>query len=424
MFWKELDDSTLRDVQLVKPAQLSIRLLVNNNNILLFTLEMTNYIQHVLESTPLIYVLLEYDGTINYVSPGLQKVLGLNPNDVLQQNWFDITRKNNAELDNIKRKINQFAESSETILSNYIEQLNDTFGKDVYILWNTIKTPDNKLVGTGQDITLQIIHELELSKYNKRLKALNSSVNDSINYAARLQNAILKDPDELRTLFPNSSILYKPKDTVSGDFYFFTEVNNFTYVAVIDCTGHGVPGAMLSIIANTLLRDIISNRKVKSCAEILTLLDSEFINYLNENNPNLAISDGMDIVLCRFDKEKSTVCYSGAFRPLIIIRGEEVLTFKANKYPIGLYSNVSKKFEEIDIALNKNDHLALFTDGFIDQFGGEKGKKFNRKQFNELLIESSKLEGLESKKYLDYTFENWKQNEDQVDDVTVIQINI
>jgi len=385
---------------------------------------MNNYIQHVLESTPLIYVLLEYDGTINYVSPGLQKVLGINPTDVLKQNWFDITRKNDTELENIKRKINQFTSSSETILSNYVEQLNDAFGKDVYILWNTIKTPDNKLVGTGQDITLQIVHEIELSKYNKQLKSLNSNINDSINYAARLQNAILKDPNELRKLFPNSSILYKPKDTVSGDFYFFTEVNDYTYVAVIDCTGHGVPGAMLSIIANTLLRDIITSRKVKSCAEILTRLDREFINYLNENNPNLAISDGMDIALCRFNKDKTSVCYAGAFRPLIIIRGEEILTFKANKYPIGLYSNVSKNFEEIDIPLEKNDHLALFTDGYIDQFGGEKGKKFNRKQFTELLVEASKLDGFESEKYLDYTFENWKQNVDQVDDVTVIQINI
>lgn len=385
---------------------------------------MNNYIQHVLESTPLIYVLLEYDGTINYVSPGLQKVLGINPTDVLKQNWFDITRKNDTELENIKRKINQFTSSSETILSNYVEQLNDAFGKDVYILWNTIKTPDNKLVGTGQDITLQIVHELELSKYNKQLKSLNSNINDSITYAARLQNAILKDPNELRKLFPNSSILYKPKDTVSGDFYFFTEVNDFMYVAVIDCTGHGVPGAMLSIIANTLLRDIITSRKVKSCAEILTRLDREFINYLNENNPNLAISDGMDIALCRFNKDKTSVCYAGAFRPLIIIRGEEILTFKANKYPIGLYSNVSKNFEEIDIPLEKNDHLAIFTDGYIDQFGGEKGKKFNRKQFTELLVEASKLDGFESEKYLDYTFENWKQNVDQVDDVTVIQLRV
>lgn len=385
---------------------------------------MTNYIQHVLESTPLIYVLLEYDGTINYVSPGLQKVLGLNPVDVLQQNWFDVTRKNSNELDKIKLKINQFTSSNDTILSNYVEQLNDAYGKNVYILWNTIKTPDNKLVGTGQDITLQVTHELELSKYNKQLKSLNSNINDSINYAARLQNAILKDPKELVNLFPNSSILYSPKDIVSGDFYFFTEVNDDTYVAVIDCTGHGVPGAMLSIIANTLLRDIISNRKIKSCAEILTLLDREFINYLNENNPNLAISDGMDIALCRFNKSRTSVCYAGAFRPLIIIRGDEVLTFKANKYPIGLYSDVSKSFEEIDIQLEKNDHLALFTDGFIDQFGGEKGKKFNRKQFSELLVEASKLEGFESKKYLEYTFENWKQNEDQVDDVTVIQISV
>lgn len=385
---------------------------------------MTNYIQHVLESTPLIYVLLEYDGTINYVSPGLQKVLGLEPSDVLQKNWFDVTRKKSDDLESIKLKINRFTNSTETILSNYTERLFDARGKEVYILWNTIKTPDNKLVGTGQDITLQMVHEIELSKYNKQLKSLNSNINDSINYAARLQNAILKDPNELRKLFPNSSILYKPKDTVSGDFYFFTEVNDYTYVAVIDCTGHGVPGAMLSIIANTLLRDIITNRKVKSCAEILTRLDREFINYLNENNPNLAISDGMDIALCRFNKERTSVCYAGAFRPLIIIRGEEILTFKANKYPIGLYSNVSKSFEETNIPLEKNDHLALFTDGYIDQFGGEKGKKFNRKQFTELLVEASKLEGFESEKYLDYTFENWKQNLDQVDDVSVIQIGV
>lgn len=385
---------------------------------------MTNYIQHVLESTPLIYVLLEYDGTINYVSPGLQKVLGLNPDEVLQQNWFQLTRRDAVQLDNIKLKINQFTASSETILSNYVEQMNDAFGKEVYILWNTIKTPDSKLVGTGQDITRQIVHELELSKYNKQLKSLNTNINDSIAYAARLQNAILKSPNELKVLFPNSSILYKPKDVVSGDFYFFTEVTDFTYVAAIDCTGHGVPGAMLSIIANTLLRDIITNRKIESCAEILKCLDKEFSNYLNENNPNLAISDGMDISLCQFNKERTSVCYAGAFRPLILIRNEEVLTFKANKYPIGLFSNVTKNFEEETIELKPNDRLVLFTDGYIDQFGGEKEKKFNRKRFNEVLVDASKFEGDEAKKYLDYIFENWKQNVDQVDDVTVIQLQV
>ncbi len=385
---------------------------------------MNNYIQHVLESTPLIYVLLEYDGTINYVSPGLQKVLGLKPEEVLQQNWFRLTRKNAVELDTIQKKINQFAASSETILPNYVEQMNDAFGNEVYILWNTIKTPDNKLVGTGQDITRQIVHELELSKYNKQLKSLNSNINDSINYAARLQNAILKSPDELKVLFPNSSILYKPKDVVSGDFYFFTKVKDFTYVAVIDCTGHGVPGAMLSIIANTLLRDIITNRQVESCAEILTRLDKEFTNYLNENNPNLAISDGMDIAICRFDNDRTSVCYAGAFRPLIIIRDEEVLTYKANKYPIGLFSNVTKNFEEETIDLKSGDHIVLFTDGYVDQFGGEMEKKFNRKRFNELLVDAAKLDGNEAQKYLDYTFENWKQNVDQIDDVTVMQLQV
>jgi serine phosphatase RsbU (regulator of sigma subunit) len=385
---------------------------------------MNNYIQHVLASTPLIYILLEYDGTINYVSPGLQKVLGLNPDEVRHQNWFKLTRSNSVEYDLIKKKINQFTASSETILSNYVEKMSDAFGNNVYILWNTIKTPDNKLVGTGQDITRQMVHELELSKYNKRLKSLNSDINDSIKYAARLQNAILKSPDELKSIFPNSSILYKPKDIVSGDFYFFTEIDGFTFVAVIDCTGHGVPGAMLSIIANTLLRDIISKRKITSCAEILSHLDIEFTGYLNENNPNLAISDGMDISLCRFDKERKSVCYAGAFRPLIIIREDEVLTYKANRFPIGLYSNTTKYFEEEMIEIQPMDHLVLFTDGFVDQFGGEKGKKFNRKRFTELLVESAKLEGDVAGKYLDYNFGNWKQSLEQVDDVTVIQIHI
>ena len=181
---------------------------------------------------------------------------------------------------------------------------------------------------------------------------------------------------------------------------------------------------MLSIIANTLLRDIITNRQVESCAEILTRLDKEFTNYLNENNPNLAISDGMDIAICRFDNDRTSVCYAGAFRPLIIIRDEEVLTYKANKYPIGLFSNVTKNFEEETIDLKSGDHIVLFTDGYVDQFGGEMEKKFNRKRFNELLVDAAKLDGNEAQKYLDYTFENWKQNVDQIDDVTVMQLQV
>lgn len=382
---------------------------------------MTSLVQEVLTQTPLIYLVLDPDGTVNFVSPGLQKVLGMLPETTIGKNWFELTRRDASERQEIRTKVDRFVASTERLLPNYIECLRDARGQEVHILWNTIKTGDNQLVGTGHDITQQVLQEKQLSQMNRSLRQLHTKVSDSINYAARLQQAILKNPAELRNLLPGSAIFYRPKDTVSGDLYFFTKVPGYTFIAAIDCTGHGVPGAMLSIIANTFLRDIL-RRGIVSCSEILNTLDFEFVNYLNENNPNLEIADGMDIALVRISDDYAECCYSGAFRPLMLIRKGQVETMKASKYPIGLYSGVEKSFEEVRFSLEEKDMLVLFTDGFPDQFGGEKGKKFNRKRFTELFLHADDFTGEELEQYLEYSFENWKQQEEQTDDVTVLCI--
>ncbi len=385
---------------------------------------MRKYIQQVLASTTSIYILIEKNGEVNFISSGAEKILGYKLNEIKESNWYDLTRKTNESREAIRNRIDEYFNSPKTKTLNYTDKLIDNYGREKWILWNANKTADGKILATGQDITLQKENENKLQSKNSSLNILNKELSDSIKYAWRLQRAILKNPDELKQMFSDSFIFYKPKNVVSGDFYLFLTIDNYKFVAVIDCTGHGVPGAMLSIIANTLLRDIIKSRNIIDPAEILRTLDSEFVNYLNENDALNEISDGLDIALCRIDRNTNELIFSGAFRPLLILRENDVIEIKANRYPIGLYSGVQKTFLNQQFSLKTKDRLILFSDGYLDQFGGEFNKKLNRRRFVQLLQEGSELNGCEFESYLEYAFENWKQNNEQTDDVTVLGVEI
>ena len=268
----------------------------------------------------------------------------------------------------------------------------------------------------------------EKQKTNVLLKEKNKNITDSIRYAENIQHAILIPIEDIKKALPGSFVLFKPKDIVSGDFYFFTKVNQYIIIAVCDCTGHGVPGAFMSMIGSQLLNEIVNNKSVTDAAQILNQLRDGIIHAFGEAGATGEQKDGMDMVLCCIQQDKSgntLLQYAGANNPLYIMRegGKELIEVKADKQPVG-YTDDKKPFTNHDIQLQKGDTFYISSDGYQDQFGGPKGKKFMSKQFKQLFSDIKEMSMEEQKVHIDKTIEEWKGNEEQVDDILVIGVRV
>jgi ligand-binding sensor domain-containing protein/serine phosphatase RsbU (regulator of sigma subunit) len=279
--------------------------------------------------------------------------------------------------------------------------------------------------------TLEIENKNQtLVEANKTISTKNKEITDSINYAKRIQESTLPNPADLKRIFPDSFIFYKPKDIVSGDFYWFKEEEGQdgkkgrVFLAVADCTGHGVPGAFMCMIGSSLLNQIIQENPGIKPAGVLHLLDKGVQYSLKQNETDT--KDGMDIALCVFDPEKQTMEFSGAMRPMYLVRkmgqNEFVLNeIKPDKESIGGHkTNDVKVFSNHAITLQEGDCIYFSTDGFPDQFGGEKGKKLMSRKFRELLLQDASSPMPKQEIQLRQFWENWSTGYDQVDDVLVV----
>ena len=263
---------------------------------------------------------------------------------------------------------------------------------------------------------------LVLSDKNKIIEDKNKEIIDSINYAKRIQQALLTSESELQKCFTDVFVLYKPKDIVSGDFYWYAESEQNKILAVADCTGHGVPGAFMSMMGYEMLQDILLKENITTTAEALKILDVRITETLNKSAKS---RDGMDMALCAFSKSKQSVQFSGANRPLLHFSNGILTEYKPNKNTIGGdVDGTDKKYHAQDIAVKQGDIFYFFTDGYADQFGGSGGKKFKYKQLKEILqtIYADPLEVQKQK--LEAAFETWKGNLEQVDDICVIGVKI
>jgi serine phosphatase RsbU (regulator of sigma subunit) len=265
----------------------------------------------------------------------------------------------------------------------------------------------------------------EINHQNGIIKERNKDITDSIQYAKRLQEAVFPEANKLNEYFAESFVLFRPKDIVSGDFYWFEEVENKTIIIVGDCTGHGVPGAFMSILGHNLLNQIILEDKITSPAKILNLLDKRVSNALNKRDSKEETNDGMDMVICVVDKAKNSLTYAGANRPLVIRRGEKLIELKPDKHAIGgIQDSTCKLFSQQEITIQANDVLYMFSDGYYDQFGGPRGKKFKYKQLASSILSIAAFSLEEQKTILSDTLESWRGNLEQVDDVCVIGVKI
>lgn len=274
-----------------------------------------------------------------------------------------------------------------------------------------------------EQIAAKTVH---VNKYQE-LQALETKAREweqSIRYAQSLQQSILPNEQLFLDTFQDAFVIFKPKDLLSGDFYWMNQYGSDIYFAVADCTGHGVPGALLNIAGNTLLKQIIQRKGVSDPAQIIQLLDDELIALFNDNNTKGATYDGMDISFCKFNLEdgKGSVC--GAGRPLLLCRDNELIEFKKGTSAVGYTGLGAKEFETLHFDLRKGDRFYLFSDGYTDQFGGENVKKFNRKRFRSLLLNLQEMPMNSQKKELSLTFDNWKGKHEQIDDVCILGIEI
>lgn len=272
-----------------------------------------------------------------------------------------------------------------------------------------IQTQAENLKSVNEKIVLQ----------NDKIKKQNEDIAASINYARRIQNAILPDDELIKTTFKDIFILYKPKSIVSGDFYWVAEKGAKIFIAAVDCTGHGVPGAFMSIIGKGIMDKIVNELNISEPDEILFQLDVLVRQFLKQNISKN--KDGMDIALCVVDKEQSLVKFAGAKNPLVIVQNNTAEIIKGNRISIGGYTQKEKPcFTCHKITIPEDMMLYIFSDGFQDQFGGEDNSKFKKKRMLHLFSEVASSPLNEQKYRIEQEFENWKGNKTQIDDVLII----
>lgn len=327
------------------------------------------------------------------------------------------------------------------IAINAIINSSFNFGQDSYFEEDTevviISAEQSKLWVDKYKSWRTFIFEL----YGKRLKELikqhetvveqrdqisqkNRNINDSIRYARRIQKAVMPSNDYMQDILPDYFIINKPRDIVSGDFYWVGQHENKLVVVAADSTGHGVPGALMSILGISLLNEITQNQEKLGAGLILTELRSKIKKMLNQTGEKDEQKDGYDMAICLIDLKSNKLEYAGAYNPLYLIRNKELIEIKADKMPVGIHIKEKSKFTTHETTLLKDDLIYMFSDGYVDQFGGSEGKKFKIKPFKELLLAIQDRTISEQKELLTEVFDTWKGDIEQVDDVLVFGIKI
>ncbi|WP_288018680.1 two-component regulator propeller domain-containing protein [Tenuifilum sp.] len=266
-----------------------------------------------------------------------------------------------------------------------------------------------------------------LREQKEELALKNKNITDSINYAKRIQDSMLPSISHFKQLVPESFVIYRPKDIVSGDFYWINETRNKTFIAVVDCTGHGVPGAFMSIIGIELLRNITNIEGVDDASEILNRLSiaihNTFATSNGENTGGIKVKDGMDVSFCIIDKEYNMLQFAGAFSNLFLVRDGRLIEIRGDRYSVGMANELGHSlFSSYYIPIQPKDMIYMFTDGIVDQFGGPEGKKFKYRRFRHLLLSNYMKPIEEQRKSIEKAIDDWKGDLEQVDDMLIIGV--
>lgn len=362
------------------------------------------------------YIRLTKDGVIKDYNQEIYSFFDLKHKDLNGLNYINLLNRE-VSISTIQRFVRY-------VLSN----LNKVLIVPIYInsslIWTEWKLHvglSNEIIAIGKDVTCIKKFEPLIRMQNKKLRVQNKNMIDSIRYAKEIQSALLPSVN-LLSCFPNSFIYYKPKDVVSGDFYWFYKSGSQIFIISIDCTGHGVPGALMTVLVNTLLNEIIKLDEVQFPHQVLELLDSKLIKTLHKNGK--IVSDGLDIAVGLFDFNSMVLSFSGALQNIQIIKNSVLTKLSGERYPVGYYPYCIKEFKTSNFQLNKGDRFYLFSDGILDQFGGGIDKKIGTKRFTNHLIKTSTLAMNEQKKSILNFYNKWKGSNEQIDDVLVMGFEV
>jgi len=265
----------------------------------------------------------------------------------------------------------------------------------------------------------------EISNQKEIIEKSHQQITDSIRYAKQIQNAVLPQKEYINKLLPLNFILYLPRDVVSGDFYFIKKINNYIVIAAADCTGHGVPGAFMSMLSVAILNEIVRNNELNTTSKILNELRKQIKFSLQQTGQKGETQDGMDIALCAINTNTNILNFSGAYNSCWIFRKEDstyrFFELVADRQPVGIFIK-EQEFTEHSFLLEKDDTFYIFSDGYYSQFGGTKDEKFKSKRLKETLNNIQNYSMPEQKNILQQTLDNWKGDTKQVDDILIIGV--
>ncbi len=298
--------------------------------------------------------------------------------------------------------------SDEDVLGHALLQMRTELGERERVLETKVHERTEEVVRQKEEVERQSRKVVELYK----------NVTDSIRYAKRLQESILPPERRIKELLPESFVFFRPKDIVSGDFYWVDKVNNKVIFAAVDCTGHGVPGAFMSLVGHNGLNQSIKEHGIVRPSDVLRDLNRISYEALHKDRDQF-VRDGMDMALCTLDPERLLLEFAGANCPLYLVRDREVVQYAPDKRPIGGFDLGDQGFTDHRIQLRKGDVIYIFSDGYADQFGGPRGKKFLYRRFRELLVEIHDKPMDRQKSLLLESFNQWRGAQEQVDDILV-----
>jgi len=264
---------------------------------------------------------------------------------------------------------------------------------------------------------------VELITQKEKVTKQNEEITESIKYARRIQEAILPTEKLFEDSFSEHFVFYKPKNIVSGDFYFLRKVNDYIVFAAVDCTGHGVPGAFMSMLGTAFLNDIVRRKEVTKASQILDLLRENVKQSLNQTGKKHEQKDGMDMAICVINTKTNELQFSGAHNPLVLIREGKMIEFKGDRMPVGIHRK-EKQFSNHEYTLQKDDKLYVYSDGFADQINDKDRSKYKSKRFKEFLLKTSNISMQEQKQMLHKECISWKGSYKQIDDVVILGVKI
>ncbi len=382
---------------------------------------MKSRMQSLSENSPDMIIRINLLGKIVYVNPAVTNFMDLPAQEII--------KKHVSELDIDNRFI------------SYVEEglANMRLKQEQTITEVAIETPSDERImeikaipelneEEGLETILFVAHDMtEFKKIEQDIKEKNKKISDSINYAQRIQTSILPDTGMIQEYFPRSFIFYRPKDVVSGDFPWFFHNGDISYVAAIDCTGHGVPGALISFIGYFLMNNIVSAKSTTNAAQILDELHLQVRSTLKQDQEGATGRDGMDLALCIIDQQNQIMNFAGAYRPLFLVRNGELHEYQGTRKAIGgipLRKKIERDFENHLIEYQKGDQIFIFSDGLQDQFGGPDNRKYQSKRIRQIVTEQAGQTMAHFSRYFAKDFYDWMGDNKQLDDVLLIGIEL